>query len=83
MSKLLLLLVAVLVFFWLLRRALSSRKPGAGPAGPSPQPAPKLVACEHCGVLLPQSEAIALDNPGPPAVRRFFCTEEHVRLGSR
>ena len=81
----LLLLIAVLVFFWLLRRALSSRKPRTGTPGgkEATQPAPALVACAHCGVHLPQNEAIASDEGDPPQARRFFCTEEHLKLGPR
>ena len=87
MSKLVLLLVAVLVFFWLLRGALTRRKPRGGtPDGEakgSAQPAPVLVACAHCGVLLPQDEAIASEAAGLAGDRRFFCTDEHARLGPR
>ena len=85
MSKMLLLLIAVLVFFWLLRRALSSRKRGTGTPGAkgAPQPVTALVACAHCGVHLPQNEAFASDEGDPPAARRFFCTEEHLKLGPR
>ena len=88
MTKMLLLLVAVLAFFWLLRRALSSRGTrstrgrGDGPgdkAAPA-QPPPELVACAHCGVHLPQNEAFASD-VGAPGAKRFFCTEEHLKLG--
>lgn len=82
MTKMLLLLVAVLVFFWLLRRALSSRKSGGGPGNKATpgQPPPDLVACAHCGVHLPQNEAFASDI-GAPGAKRFFCTEEHLKLG--
>lgn len=85
MSKLLLLLIVVLVFFWILRRALSSRKPktGARKEDDATQPAPELVACAHCGVLLPQNEAIASTEADTPAAGRFFCTGEHLRLGPR
>ena len=82
MSKLLLLLVAVLVFFWLLRRALTGRKPGAGAAA-TKAPAPELVACAHCGVLLPKDEAFFSDDAGQSAEPRLFCTEEHLRQGPR
>ena len=85
MTKMLLLFIAVLVFFWLLRRALSGRKPktGAPPQDTAAAPAPELVACAHCGVLLPQDEAIASTEEDRPAPVRFFCTSEHLRLGPR
>ena len=88
MSKLLILLVAVLVFFWLLRGALTGRKPKARAAdaspreGEPPQPA-NLVSCAHCGVLVPQEEAIASGEDAPPEGRRFFCSRDHQRLGPR
>ena len=85
MSKLLLLFIAVLVFFWLLRRALGSRKPKSGmrPQDTAAQGAPELVACAHCGVLVPQDEAIPATEADAPRAGRFFCTREHMRLGPR
>lgn len=87
MTKLVLLLAAVLVFFWLLRGALTGRKPRGGAsdggAGAQAQPAPELVECAHCGVLLPQAEAIAADDAAAPGHRRYFCTREHLGLGPR
>lgn len=85
MTKLVLLFIAVLVFFWLLRRALSGRKKGPeGPAGRgAAHPAPELVACAHCGVLLPRDEAIVSPEAGATPDRPFFCTEEHLKLGRR
>ena len=81
MSRVLLLAIAVLVLVWLLRRALAARKPGRGPGRPGAPgvPAAELVACAHCGVHLPKNEAIE----GPGSVpQRYFCSEEHLRLGS-
>lgn len=88
MSKLLILLVAVLVFFWLLRGALTGRKSKGTAAGASPDagatpPATALVSCAHCGVLVPQEEAIASGEDAPPEGRRFFCSREHQGLGPR
>ncbi len=85
MTKVILLIVAVLVFFWLLRRALTGRKTGtAGPPGKgAAQPAPELVACAHCGVLLPRDEAISSQDGGAPAEGIYFCTQEHLKLGRR
>jgi uncharacterized protein len=84
-SKLLLLFLVVLVLFWLLRRALGSRKPRSGtrPQDNAAQGTPELVACAHCGVFLPQTEAIASTEAESPAAGRFFCTREHLRLGPR
>lgn len=80
MSRVLLLLIAVLVLVWLLRRALAARKPrGPGRPGTPGVPAPELVACAHCGVHLPKNEAIAGPETAPP---RYFCSEEHLRVGT-
>ncbi len=81
MSKIVLVAIVVLVFFWLLRRALGGR--GGGARAAPPPATPELVACAHCGVHLPQGEAVVADDPGEPAARRYFCTEEHRKLGAR
>ncbi len=88
MSKLLLLLAAVLVLFWLLRGALTGRKSkgtaaDASPGGSAAPPATALVSCAHCGVLVPLEEAIASGEDAPPEGRRFFCSRDHQRLGPR
>lgn len=102
MMRFLLPVLAVLVFFWLLRRALAGRKtdrtsadrtsaddttPNHGQNGAAV--APDLVACAHCGVLMPRGEALVgadaaagASEPTPPAAGRLFCCEEHRRLGS-
>lgn len=88
MSKLLILLVAVLVFFWLLRGALTGRKSKGSAADTSPDgtgtpPVTALVSCAHCGVLVPQEEAIVSDEDASTHGRRFFCSREHQGLGPR
>ncbi len=85
MSKIIVMAIVVLVFFWLLRRALTRRKPrgGAGSAKEPASAAPELVACAHCGVHLPKNEAFATPEAGMPAAGRYFCTEEHLKLGAR
>lgn len=75
MSRFLILLISVLAFFWLLRRALGSRKSddGAsqksgrsrGAAAEDDGAAPDLVPCAVCGVLLPKDEALIERNAGP------------------
>ena len=74
MGRLIVIVVVVVALVWLLRRAL------AGPRreGEAPPAAPQgdLVSCAHCGVNLPRSEARS-------AGERFYCSEEHLRLGPR
>lgn len=68
MSKILLLILAALAVWWL---AKGFRRKGA--AKDAPEAAPEqMVNCSHCGVYLPQSEAIAEGG-------KYFCCAEHRR----
>jgi uncharacterized protein len=69
-SKLLLLLVAVAVLYFLVSGLV--RKRGGSS---SPPPVEAMVPCAHCGINVPRSEALE-------AKGRFFCSEEHRRVGS-
>ncbi len=62
------------------RRPWWSRRP---PAREEPQASTRsavreeaLVACAHCGVLLPKSDAVEGEGG-------FYCCDEHRRLGPR
>lgn len=75
--KYLIVVVVVLVVLWLLlgrgrRRGAESSSPGKKPAAGTP-----MTACAHCGVHLPQPDAL-FDTQG-----RAYCGEEHRRLGAR
>ncbi|MGH8687980.1 MAG: PP0621 family protein [Burkholderiales bacterium] len=72
MARLILLAAAIAVFVWLVRRASQER---AGKGVPPDAPA-DLVACAHCGVLVPRSEARS-------AAGAHYCSEAHARLGPR
>lgn len=78
MTKLLLIVVAVVALVWLLRRALAGpRKSDAGASPQSPGEAKgDLVSCAHCAVNLPRAEARS-------AGGLHYCSEEHWRLGPR
>lgn len=79
--KYLLLLLLVAVAVWWLRR--SQRVPGPKkPEAPSRSPPPPtaatpMLACAHCGVHLPQAEAVT-DAEGRP-----FCGAAHRLAGPR
>jgi uncharacterized protein len=74
MSRLLVLILLVVAAVWLVKRALL---PKDGVSQKQSPPAPdELVACAHCGVHLPRSEA-RLAGGG------LYCSEEHARLGKR
>ena len=82
MSRIVIIVAAVLVFFWLLRRALGSRKQGDRPQAPGPTAAPPdLVSCAHCGVHLPENEAFRAGDGAPAGA--LYCSEDHRRLGPR
>ncbi|HJS38599.1 MAG TPA: PP0621 family protein [Burkholderiales bacterium] len=73
MGRLLLLALAVLVLVWLLRRAWRARQADAPPAAGS---AAELIACAHCGLLVPRGEARV-------AAGGLYCNDAHAQLGPR
>ncbi len=75
MTRLILIVVAVVAVIWLLRRALAGPRAGK-PPGEAGEQKGELVACAQCGVNLPKGEARG-------AGGRFYCSEEHWRLGPR
>jgi uncharacterized protein len=70
LSKLLVLLIAAAVIYMVIRGMI---RRGGGGTRPSRPQAERMVACGHCGINVPQSEA--LEDRG-----RFYCSEEHRRL---
>jgi len=76
LGRILLVLIAIAVVLWLLRRALEATKRADAPEAPPGAPKGDLVACAHCGVNLPKSEARS-------AGGRHYCSEEHWRLGPK
>jgi uncharacterized protein len=70
LSKFLLLVVAIIVIYFVVKGlARKRRERGRTPPGE------QMVPCAHCRVNLPRSEAIE-------ATGRFYCCEEHRRLGA-
>jgi len=75
--KILLLLALVFGVLWLLkgRRREHTNPPRSQPKSP---PGPQaMLACAHCGVHLPQSDAL-MDAAGRP-----FCSDAHRLAGPR
>jgi uncharacterized protein len=70
LSKFLLLIVAVIVVYFVVKSLARKRR---DPERTSP--GEQMVACAHCRVNLPRSEAIEVAG-------RFYCSEEHRRLGT-
>lgn len=70
MSKLLLLVIAAGVVYFLVSGYARKRDRSV----PAASAGEAMVPCAHCGVNVPRSEA--LEGAG-----RFFCSEEHRRIG--
>ena len=71
MGKIIVFLVLAFVAYMVIKGAVRrGRPPAAGERPPE-----HMVACRHCGVNLPRSEALEEDG-------RFYCGEEHRRLGA-
>jgi uncharacterized protein len=80
MSKLLILLALFGAAVWWLGARRGPRPPRAGPARPAAPPAAEpqpMKACAHCGVHLPQEDAV-VDAIGHP-----YCSEAHRLAGPR
>ena len=69
MSKLLLLILAVIAVWWM---AKGFRRKDAHKDAPDAA-SEKMVICCHCGLYLPQNEAVADGD-------KFYCSDEHRRL---
>lgn len=77
MKYLLVILVVVLGGWLLLRQRGGSRGVAAPPKKKAVSGPAAMVACAHCDLRLPQSEAL-FDPQGRP-----FCTEAHRLAGPR
>lgn len=69
MGKYLLLIFVIVAAWWL---AKGFRRKGASGDAPAAEPE-QMVNCSHCGVYLPQSDAIREGD-------RYYCSSEHRRL---
>jgi hypothetical protein len=83
MTKLIVIVVAVLAIVWLLRRAISGPRKGDAPPQAPGEAKGDLVSCAHCAVNLPKAEAYAARGVQPGAGGRHYCSEEHWRAGPR
>lgn len=70
MGKLLILVVVVLVAYAFVK-ALAAKGRASG-AAPKQRAGERMVPCSHCGINLPESEALT-------AGERYFCSDEHRR----
>lgn len=76
---LVLLVVVIAVGIWRnKRRVAASEQSSAASARPAaPRQLQTMVACAHCGLHLPQSDAL-LDQSG-----EYFCSAEHRQLAAQ
>ena len=68
MARLLTLIALFAIGWWLWRRFVRPPRDTRPPAAPAPQP---MVRWAHCGVHVPQNEALAHDN-------RWYCSRAHL-----
>jgi uncharacterized protein len=73
MGRLIVLIVAVVVLVWLVRRAMAGRRPKDPPRGGAMTPG-ELVRCARCGLHVPRADARSADGA-------LYCSDEHARLG--
>ena len=79
MLKLLLFVAVIVAALWMFKsraRSGSDAPPPKRPQPPGGQPQ-TMLACAHCGVHLPQADALT-DASGRP-----YCTEAHRLAGPR
>ena len=75
MGKLLLLLF-IIALFLIVRAFIRSRDRSAALRSRSAGAAERMVNCNHCGLYLPESEALL-------AHGEHYCCEQHRRLSGR
>lgn len=72
MARLIFLVVAIALVYWLLRRFRQARDDVRDPAKTE-----DMVSCARCGLNLPRSEALQ------DASGRHYCSEAHRRESAR
>jgi uncharacterized protein len=67
--KYLLILLLVLVVIWAVKRGRRP-KPPQTPQNPDPSAPSEMVTCAHCGLHLPQEEAVS-------GQKGLYCSTDH------
>lgn len=73
LGKLLLLLIAIVLVYWIVASYKRNVQNQQKPRQPQSGAAEDMVRCAHCGVHLPRSESVTSRG-------EFFCSDEHRRL---
>ncbi len=68
MARLLSLIVLFAIGWWLWRKLT---RPTPAPRPPRDEPSEPMVRCAHCGMHVPQREALGQDN-------RWYCSRAHL-----
>jgi uncharacterized protein len=68
--KYLLILLLVLVVIWAVKRGRAPRGPQQPPNTAAPSSPSEMVTCAHCGIHLPQEEAVS-------GQKGLYCGTEH------
>ncbi len=67
--KYLFLLLVVLLVIWAIKRTKTAARPKP-PADPAVKTPSDMVSCAHCGIHLPQEEAVS-------GQKGLYCSTEH------
>lgn len=67
--KYLIWLLVILAAIWAFKRSRRPAKPAEDSKTPNPSPS-NMVACAHCGLHLPQEEAVT-------GTKGLYCSTEH------
>lgn len=73
--RVLLILILLVIVYWWASRALDERRRRGKPMR-RPAKGERMLACAHCGLHIPESEALEADE-------RFYCSKQHRRLGAK
>lgn len=73
MMRFLIILAALFLLVLVVRKMLT--KPASSKRPRAVEDVRKMVRCEHCGLHVPENEAIS-------AGGKRYCSQEHARLGS-
>jgi uncharacterized protein len=67
--KYLFVLLVVLLVIWAVKRGRAANRP-ARPSSPKAQTPSDMVTCAHCGIHLPQEEAVS-------GQKGLYCSTDH------
>ena len=71
----LLRIIIILIGLWLVLQIIKRARIARQNPAPGPPPVAKMVSCDHCGVHVPESEAIRNND-------KLYCCEEHRKAAT-